>query len=307
MAGAPVRLGDVDLEAFEIPERLAFGGTQRLAVHELPGGARIVQALGGSPAPREWDGIFMGPQALARARSVDAIRSGGRPVTLAWHDFSVLVVVAEFVADFEKFFHIPYRIRCEVVRDESDEFTGPPVVTRAAAIAADVRRVQSTARVINDPVLVARGNELEAGIRSINDFTRATRQQVQQVLGPIAAMRAQAQRLIGGYTSAIRGVTTLGGLLPANRLTRQVSAMGSQVQATTRLPQLYALDHVLTRVQANTQAGANQSRAVTVGNGNLFDVAAREYGDAAQWDRIGRASGTLDPRLPDIRTLDVPR
>lgn len=307
MAGAPVRLGEVTFEGFEIPERLAFGGTQRLAVHELPGGARVVQALGGEPAPQEWDGIFMGPEALGRARSVDAMRRAGRPVSLTWHDFSVQVVVASFVAQFERVNHIPYAIACTVVRDDSDEFVGPPVVTRQAAIAADVRRVQSTARVIRDPVLTARGNELESGVRAINDFTRATRAQVQQVLGPIAAMRAQTQRLIGGYTSAIRGVTTLGGLLPANRLTRQVSAMNGQVQATTRLPQLYELDHVLTRVQANTTAGANQSRPVTIGNGNLFDVASREYGDATQWDRIGRASGTLDSRVPDIRILDVPR
>jgi hypothetical protein len=38
-------IGPVLLEAFELPARVAWGGRQRLAVHRLPGGRRVIDAL----------------------------------------------------------------------------------------------------------------------------------------------------------------------------------------------------------------------------------------------------------------------
>ena len=43
---APVILGPIALQGFEVPESITIGGAQRLAIHRLPGGARVIDALG---------------------------------------------------------------------------------------------------------------------------------------------------------------------------------------------------------------------------------------------------------------------
>lgn len=55
MAGGLV-LGPVVFQAFEVPERIRFGGKQRVAVHELFGGGRVVDAVGAEEGPIEWSG-----------------------------------------------------------------------------------------------------------------------------------------------------------------------------------------------------------------------------------------------------------
>lgn len=51
-------LGPIAFADFEIPERIRFGGNQRLAVHQLPGGRRVVDALGRDDGEICWSGVF---------------------------------------------------------------------------------------------------------------------------------------------------------------------------------------------------------------------------------------------------------
>lgn len=52
---------------------------------------------------------------------------------------------------------------------------------------------------------------------------------------------------------------------------------------------------------------AAAARVITVSNDNLFAIASRELGDAAQWTRIARLNGIVDPWLTDITTLKLPK
>jgi hypothetical protein len=110
-------LGPVDFEAFEVPGCIAFGGGQRLAVHALPGGVRIVDAMGRDDAPIVWSGVFSGENAGERVRLLDLLRAAGEPLPLAWEDFLFEVVIAGFEARFERSNWIPYRIACVVLSD----------------------------------------------------------------------------------------------------------------------------------------------------------------------------------------------
>lgn len=47
-------------------------------------------------------------------------------------------------------------------------------------------------------------------------------------------------------------------------------------------------------------------RQVTMAGANLFVLAAQEYGDATQWDRIARRNGLWDPVITGIVTLILP-
>ena len=112
-------LGPVAFEAFEVPARIGFGGQQRIVVHTLPGGARVIDTMGPDDAPIAWSGAFSGRDAAVRARLLDTLRSEGAVWTLAWEAFSFSVVVAEFHAQYERSNWIPYRISCTVLADDA--------------------------------------------------------------------------------------------------------------------------------------------------------------------------------------------
>lgn len=48
-------------------------------------------------------------------------------------------------------------------------------------------------------------------------------------------------------------------------------------------------------------------KTVTVGGGNLFQIALQELGDATQWNRIAEINGLVDPFLSGITTLTIPK
>jgi hypothetical protein len=120
MSNVVVTLGRVVFQDFEVPEKIGFGGTQRLAVQSLIGGGRVVDVLGEDAAEIKFSGIFSGTEAVPRAQSLDAARAGGAVLPLYWDAFYYRVVIADFVADYEKPWWIPFGIRCVVTTDVAD-------------------------------------------------------------------------------------------------------------------------------------------------------------------------------------------
>lgn len=116
---APLILGPIALHGFEVPETITIGGAQRLAIHRLPGGARVIDALGPDDADIVWSGIASGPEAAARIRTLDTLRRAGLPLPLAWDANAYTVVVSNFEADTVNPYWIPYRISCAVLRDDT--------------------------------------------------------------------------------------------------------------------------------------------------------------------------------------------
>jgi nucleoid-associated protein YgaU len=47
-------------------------------------------------------------------------------------------------------------------------------------------------------------------------------------------------------------------------------------------------------------------KTITVAGGNLFAIAAQQYGDATQWYLIAAANGLKDPFLNGVVTLSIP-
>ena len=108
-------LGPVDFDAFEVPGRIVFGGRQRMAIHALPDGGRVVDTLGRDDAPIAWAGVFSGPSAGERARLLDLLRVQGASLPLAWEEFAYNVLIGSFEARFERPNWVPYRISCVVL------------------------------------------------------------------------------------------------------------------------------------------------------------------------------------------------
>jgi hypothetical protein len=109
-----IALGSVEFADFEVPAQVRFGGSQRLLVHALPSGGRVIDAFGPDEDDVRWSGVLSGAQASDRARLLDAMRTSGGVLPLRWGAFYAVVIVAELQLDFRNPWWIPYAITCKV-------------------------------------------------------------------------------------------------------------------------------------------------------------------------------------------------
>ena len=87
-----VTIGPVRLAGFEVPNCVYFGGSQRMAIHRLAGGHRILELLGPEDSDIWFSGVFTGPDAETRARGFDSLRTAGVTVQLTWRSFQYDVI-----------------------------------------------------------------------------------------------------------------------------------------------------------------------------------------------------------------------
>ena len=114
-------LGPILFSDFEIPERFTIGGKQHLVVHSLPGGGRVVDAMGPDDAPVRWSGVFSGQLAAERVRMLERLRRSGAPQLLSWAAWRYTVVVQDFQADITSTWWIPYRIQLCVLSERDSQ------------------------------------------------------------------------------------------------------------------------------------------------------------------------------------------
>ena len=110
-----VSLATITLQAFEVPSAISFGSQQRMAVHDMPGGGRVIDVLGGSSNEIAFEGILSGSTAEERAYLLEALCVSGVTVPLVWGQHYFMVVVAQADFDYQKSWWIPYRLRCVVI------------------------------------------------------------------------------------------------------------------------------------------------------------------------------------------------
>ena len=115
MRAGGLTLGPVVFEDFEVPEGVQFGGKQRLAVHVLPGGGRVVEPMGADEGLLSWSGVFSGPSGAERARLLDELRRSGSVLGLSWAGWRYTVVIDTFQAESMNPAWLPYRLRACVV------------------------------------------------------------------------------------------------------------------------------------------------------------------------------------------------
>lgn len=129
-------LGPILFGSFEVPQSITLGGRQRLAVHQLPGGGRVVDAMGGDDGELGWSGILSGPEASGRARALDRLRRGGLPWPLAWDGWRFTVIVSRFEADSADPHWMPYRLSSVVVAE--GDVAAPELLPLAPTLAEAV-------------------------------------------------------------------------------------------------------------------------------------------------------------------------
>lgn len=299
-------LGEFQFSGAEIPAEITFGGAQALAVHTLIGGRRIVDALGEEPLPLSWSGIMRGGAAHLRARYLDTQRVKGGALKLTWGEFTYTVVIKEFHARYQRSYQIPYSIKCEVVGDETKEmnwvFDAPP----DQALGDDMNTAGGLGAGLGDGPLSTALGALEAAIKGVSSFAKASSGAIQSVLQPLAASKARVGLLIASCSNALGNVTTFGGVLPGNKVSASAAKLAGAAVALSSLGTLYQLSSVLGRMGGNLEALQSSGETRTVAGGNLFDVANQQYGAPSAWTGIAAANGTVDPFVSGTKTLVIP-
>lgn len=303
-----VSLGGFEFQTFEVPERLPFGGEQALVVHKLIGGTRIVDAMGRDDREIAWSGMFLGKDADSRANELDAMRIAGKPLTLTWGSKSFVVVIASFTPIYANFHEIPYGISCEVVSN-----LGLPPTLAAAnpglddQIGTDLAAAQGYGGLIDDATLTSLMGDLQDAVDSVDTFIGATAQELQSVINPLIATQAQVRNLIAVASPLIDTVAAIGGVLPFAPFGSAVASLQNQINAFNDVGYLYSLQSLLGRMSTNLSADGVSGSIVTTAGGDLYHLAAIQYGDATAWTTIARANSLTDPVLQGIQSLTIPQ
>lgn len=210
-------IGPVLLQGFELPARIEWGGAQRLAIHRLPGGQRVIDSLGRDDCDIVWSGVFTGSDAGLRARAIDLMRAGGAVWPLTWSSFFYSVVIAKFEADYTRENWIPYSIACTVLRDEAEA-----VVEAVIGLAATTLGDLASANGFSSGLDVSQAQSLVAAPSG--------------TVGGTAAYLGSLGALAGLQSQASSGIAAAG----ASMLTSSNSAAGL-TQATNSAGQLATL------------------------------------------------------------------
>jgi hypothetical protein len=284
-------LGDVTFQNYEIPEHIAVRTEHRAVVHRLVGGARVVDMLGADHAPIHWSGWFVGSTALDRALTLKSMHDDGLPLTLSWSEFLYKVVITEFEAEFQREYQIPYRISCTVVQDYLNDDGGGAVPGVDELINTDLSTATSLSS--NFPSLAAPMATLNSAISSVSSFAQAAKSTINGVLQPL---------------NTLMSVTTLGGILPSNPLSRQVANISTQINAMQNQAALVQLNSVLGRMGSNLGQINSGTKSVQVGGGNLFDLASKFYGKVSGWTALQKANPQLgsDTNISGNQTITIP-
>ncbi|MEW1780579.1 hypothetical protein AB0305_00120 [Arthrobacter sp. NPDC080086] len=292
----------------EIPETISFGGTQKLAMHDLVGGTRVIDSMGAFCAPVEWSGWLLGTEALARARELDDLRVSGKELVLQWSEICYIVVIREFRADFQRTYKIPYKISCEVSSDMS-KYTMPDEGTGIdGLVKSDAAAMTDMASSIGDGTLSSLIDSANSAIDTVASFANAAQSTLSNVLQKVTAVRDRAQTLVASANSELMKVATLGGILPNNPVAQQVAKLNGQINSALSLPVLVQLDRVAGRMQTNIASVYKSAKHVVTAGGDLMKLAAKEYDDAMAWTSLAKANPELlwDPLVQGVKTLIVP-
>jgi nucleoid-associated protein YgaU len=311
MSDITLVLGDFTFQDFEVPEEIGFGGDQKLAVKKMLGGVRDIQALGTDWRPIAWSGQFFptqsGQSALDRALTLEQMKNAAQPLALSWDELYLMVYIRTFEPDY-RFARIPYKIVLEVLQDLTAPVYADADPDADDIINADLDSANTLTASTGDSALSGLMSAVSSAVSSVQTFVGAAASVVAPVLQAVHQAQAYVQSAIGTVDSTLASVGVPAGVLPGVPILQNLSSFTSILGATGLQTQYLQIGSVLGRMSTNLTQTNSSSQTLTVGGGNLFDIASSQYGDATQWTQISDANPQLggDPQITGIQTITVP-
>lgn len=139
-------LGGIVFDDWSTPHQMPFGGAQAMAVHKLPGGARVVDTLGPDEADIKFTGIMYDDNAYGVSETLDALRLNGTQVPLIFAGRFYLVIVARTKVDIRRFPQlVAYDVTCLVTQNNMAGNLSSIVSTVTSLVSADLSSALSIA------------------------------------------------------------------------------------------------------------------------------------------------------------------
>lgn len=211
MADLVVLLGDFVFQEHEIPASINFGGSQMLGVHQLIGGARVVDSMGHNEADITWSGMFYnnvttGLNAIERAKIVNNLRVLGLELPFIFYDLIYTVKIKEFTARFERYYQIPYTITLQVIQDLRipDDPSGD--LSFLTAILNDMDVVEAGANFLNDPTLNGLVDTFTTALGSAGVLESAPNSVINGLINSGTAVSSRLGSLINNYKNNLSGI-----------------------------------------------------------------------------------------------------
>jgi len=302
-------LGDFEFLDFELPEVIPFGSAQQIAVKKMIGGVRDMQTLGPDPRPIEWSGIFFpmvgGVTALDRALQVQQMVTAAQPVNLLWDRLFYQVYITKFEPDY-RFARIPYKITCEVLQDFTAPINTGSTQNSDDLLDADLNNANTLTATTGDTKLSGLMSSVTSAFSNVSTFVGATMSEISSVLQPIHAAATYLTSAISQADSILGKLGVPAGVLPSTPILTNIANFTAVSNAASLQPAYLQISSLLGRMQVNLGQVNSSAKTITVGGGNLFDIASKQYGDSTAWTQIAQANGIKDPTLTGITTLVIP-
>jgi hypothetical protein len=211
MADLIVLLGDFIFQENEIPASINFGGSQALGVHQLIGGARVVDSMGNVDSDITWSGLFFnnittGLSAIDRAKELNILRTLGLELPFIFYDLIYLVKIKEFLPVFERFYQVPYRITLQVIQDLNIPNQVSGQTSFLSAIVNDLNVAEDAASFINDPTLNGLITAFGTALGSAGTLTNASPSVLNGLINASSACSARAGVLANQFKNNLSGV-----------------------------------------------------------------------------------------------------
>jgi hypothetical protein len=245
-------LGGILFQGFEVPESIATGGDQALVVHKLPGGARLIDAMGADNRDIAWSGRFRGNAAESRARRLDGYRIAGQALELAWSGYRYQVLVRSFEAQFMQPFEIPYSISCTVLADEAAPIlSGIPGLDEI--IGADLVNALTLGGAINVASVSGAIATVQTVVGAVNTLKNAPAGSIANIAATVGLAQ---QAALSATTQAEGTLAAAGALTPGNSPTSLISSLTAQASGFGQLSNLYQMTSTLGRMGKNLGVGS---------------------------------------------------
>jgi hypothetical protein len=257
-------LGGVVFTDFEIPEQINSGGKQMLAVHKLPGGSRVIDAMGPDNSEIRWTGRFRGSDAEERAGLLEFMWRQGQQVLLTYSLRRYQVVIDSFEANFQQAYEIPNSISCTVVLDETATIISA-AVGFIESLASDLVSAAGLSDVIDNSTIdtalggvTAAFSNYQAGVPNTTNAIAgasavAEAPLVSALQTSITGAQAATQTNIAQTTATINTAPVIGGGSPSSMATDLTAA----ASGFSQLGNLYQLSSVLGRMGVNVANKGN--------------------------------------------------
>jgi hypothetical protein len=298
-------------EGFEEPYEINFGKEQSAYKHVLIGGGRVIDMMGAGDPDITWSGYFTGFQAPLRARYLETLCKQGQPLTLRTNAFVKEVVITKFTFGQHEIWPIQYTLTLMVIEDKTSpvNFAIPGDLT--ITVLEYLFQAEAIATAIGNGSISGALAAAIAASQAAAPFDSASNEAIAAALSAAQNANSVVGTVIGDTENAIFGGGSSSVGSPNSIINYAVNPEQLILDGNDliELDQLYTIQNLLNAYVIKNFlliGQAQDARAETYINPNLYSVAVQFYGSVDYWPVLAKANNLTETQLTGTYTLLIP-